>query len=171
MGDLIGRLGIKNLKVMYNTYIFELSETPIMPQDRIGSMDLEDFFPSNNPFWAEVGEPLEVVDSERHEALECLKNELPLGYSMDLANESIDIINSEHYFQETINRLQNIRAPSPYFDALGWWKKEVCLFCDILIYFEEELFTLNEFLLYMVRVDGDGVGRKLYVGGVFEYYI
>lgn len=156
---------------MYNTYIFELSETPIMPQDRIGSVDLEEFFTPNNQFCAEVGEPLDLVDSERQEALECLKNGLPQGYSMDLANESIDIINSEHYFQETIHRLQNIKAPSPYFDAFGWWKKEVCLFCDILIYFEEELFTLNEFLLYMVRVDGDGVGRKLYVGGVFEYYI
>lgn len=156
---------------MNNTYIFELATSPIMPLDRIGSVDLEEFFTPNNPFWAEVGEPLDLVDSERREALECLKNELPQGYSMDLANESIDILNSERYFPETINRLQNIKAPSSYSDALGWWKKEVCLFCDILIYFEGELFTLNEFLLYMVRVDGDGSGRKLYVGGVFEYYI
>lgn len=154
---------------MDNTFIFELSETPIL--DPIGSMDLEDFFPLNNPFWAEVGEPLDLSDSERWEALECLKNELPQGYSMDLVNECIDIFNSEQYFRETINRLQNIEAPSPYFDALGWWKKQVCFFCDILIYYEEELFTLNEFLLYMVRVDGDEVGRKLYIGGVFEYCI
>ena len=154
---------------MNNTYIFELSETPIL--GRIESMDLEDFFPPNNPFWAETGEPMDLSDSERREALECLKNELPQGYSMDLVNECIDIINSEQYFRETIYRLQNIKAPSPYFDALGWWKKHVCLFCDILVYYEEELFTLNEFLLYMVRVDGDEVGRKLYIGGVFEYCI
>ena len=156
---------------MNNNYIFELSKSPIMPQDCIGSVDLEEFFPPNNPFWAEEGEPLDVVDNERQEALDCLKIELPQGYSIDLANECIEIINSEQYLQWTINHLHSIKTPSSCWDALGWWKKEVCLFCDILIYFDEELFTLHEFLLYMISLSKEDGIQKLYVGGVFEYFI
>ena len=110
-----------------------------------------------------------MMDDERQDVIECLKNELPQGYAMDLVDEKIDILNPDYYLQETINRLQTINPSIPIDYPLGWWKEDVCLFCDILIYFEEELFTLNEFLLYMVsRSKDDGI-QKLYVGGVFEY--
>jgi len=151
---------------MYNTFVFELTKDPIVFY--IGHWNLSRFFYPKNPFWVNEGEPLEV--SDRQYALDCLKNELPQGYSLDLANESIDIITPDAYLQETINRLQNTNPQQPIDYPLGWWKKEVCLFDDILIYFEEELFTLHEFLLYMIsRSKEDGI-QKLYVGGVFEYY-
>ena len=151
---------------MYNTFVFELTKDPIIFY--IGRWNLSRFFYPKNPFWVNEGEPLEV--SDRQYALDCLKNELPQGYSLDFANESIDIINPDAYLQETINRLQKTNPKQPIDYPLGWWKKEVCLFCDILIYFGKELFTLHEFLLYMIsRSKEDGI-QKLYVGGVFEYY-
>ena len=154
---------------MNNTIIIELAVNQILPQSRVESQELTHFFFPKNPFWVNEGEPLEV--SDRKYALDCLKNELPQGYSLDLANGSIDIIKPDGYLQDTINRLQNTNPQHPIDYPLGWWKKEVCLFCDILIYFEEELFTLHEFLLYMIsRSKEDGI-QKLYVGGVFEYYI
>ena len=154
---------------MNNTIIIELAVNQILPQSRVESQELTHFFFPKNPFWVNEGEPLEV--SDRKYALDCLKNELPQGYSLDLANGSIDIIKPDGYLQDTINRLQNTNPQQPIDYPLGWWKKEVCLFCDILIYFEEELFTLHEFLLYMIsRSKEDGI-QKLYVGGVFEYYI
>ena len=158
---------------MNNTYIFELSQTPI--SDRIESWELSHHFYPKNPYWSEEGEPLDVVGSERQDALDYLKNKLPQGYSMDLVKERIDILNPDGYLQETINRLQTLKPsqtinPSlPIYYPLGWWKKEVCLFCDILIYFDEELFTLHEFLLYMISLSKDENIQKLYVGGVFEY--
>lgn len=150
---------------MYNTYIYELSETPI--SYRIESWELSHHFYPKNPYWSEECEPLDV--SDRQAAIECLKNELPQGYALDLVDERIDILNPDLYLQETINRLQTTNPSLPMIYPLGWWKKEVCLFCDILIYFDEELFTLHEFLLYMIsRSKDDGI-QNLYVGGVFEY--
>jgi len=151
---------------MNNTYIFELSQTPI--QTSIESWELTHFFFFKNPFWSEEGEPNDA--SDRQFALECLMNELPQGYSMDLVNESIDIINPNAYLQQTIHRLQTINPSQPMRYPLGWWKNEVCLFGDILIYFDEELFTLHEFLLYTISLSKDYGIQKLYVGGVFEYY-
>ena len=151
---------------MNNKFIFELTKDPIIFY--IGHWNLSRFFYPKNSFWVNEGEPLEV--SDRKYALDCLKNELPQGYSLDLANGSIDIIKPDGYLQDTINRLQNTNPQQPIDYPLGWWKKEVCLFGDILIYFDEELFTLHEFLLYMIsRSKEDGI-QKLYVGGVFEYY-
>ena len=151
---------------MYNTYVFEITRESV--PFFIGRWDLTRFFTLKNPFWANEGEPLDV--SDRQHALDCLKNELPQGYSMDPVDERIDIINPDIYLQESINRLQTINPSLPLNYPLGWWKKEVCLFCGILIYFDEELFTLHEFLLYMVSMSKDENIKCLYVGGVFEYY-
>ena len=154
---------------MNNTNIFELAINLILPQNRIETWELEHFFYPKNPFWANEGEPKKA--SDRQNALSSLMNKLSKGYSLDLTNESIDIINPDAYLQETINRLQNTNPKQPIDYPLGWWKKEICMFCDILIYFDEELFTLHEFLLYMIsRSKDDGI-KKLYVGGVFKYYI
>jgi hypothetical protein len=151
--------------IMNNTYIFELSRTPICFYTV--SWELSHHFYHKNPYWANEGEPLDV--SDRKYALECLIDELPQGYLMDPVDERIDILNPDIYLQETINRLQTTNPSLPMIYPLGWWKKEVCLFCDILIYFDEELFTLHEFLLYMIsRSKDDGI-RELYIGGVFEY--
>lgn len=151
--------------IMNNTYIFELSRTPICFYTV--SWELSHHFYHKNPYWANEGEPLDV--SDRKHALECLKNELPQGYLMDPVDERIDILNPDIYLQETINRLQTTNPLLPLNYPLGWWKKEVCLFCDILIYFDEELFTLHEFLLYMISLSKDENIKCLYVRGVFEY--
>lgn len=155
--------------IMNKEFIFELSANTVLPQDRIESWELSHHFYPKNPYWSGEGEPLDALGAERQDAMDCLQNELPQGYSMNLVNETINIINPDLYLQETINRLQTINPSLPLNYPLGWWKKEVCLFCDILIYFDEELFTLHEFLLYMVSKSKDDGIQKLYVGGVFEY--
>lgn len=153
---------------MNNTYIFELAINPILPHNRSQSWELTHFFFPKNPFWINEGEPNDA--SDRQYALDCLKNELPQGYTLDLVNESIDIIDPDAYLQVTISRLQTTNPSQPMIYPLGWWKNEVCLFGDILIYFDKELFTLHEFLLYMISRSKDDDIQKLYVGGVFEYY-
>lgn len=150
---------------MNNTFIFEITREAV-PFFAV-NWELTRFFTLNNPFWSEEGAPLDV--SDRQYALDCLKNELPQGYSMDPVDERIDIITPDLYLQETINRLQSINPSLPMDYPLGWWKKEVCLFCDILIYFDEELFTLHEFLLYMISRSKDENIKYLYVRGIFEY--
>ena len=80
-------------------------------------------------------------------------------------DERIDIKGHDAYLQGTINPSLPVGYP------LGWWKKKESLFNDILIYFEEEFFTLHEFLLYMISRSKEDNIQKLYVGGVFEYYI
>ena len=152
---------------MNNNFIFELSVEPVSLQDRIESWELSHHFYPKNPYWSEEGEPLDV--SDRQDALDCLKNELPQGYSMNLVDETINIIDPDHYLRETINRLQTINPSLPMIYPLGWWKEDVCIFCDILIYFDEELFTLHEFLLYMITRSKEDGFQKLYVGGVFWY--
>ena len=153
---------------MREPFIIELSEAQLLPENRVEADELGRFFPKKNPFWTSEGEPFEIF--YREYALKHLSTKLPQGYVVDLSNESIDIINPGGYLQETINRLQNTNPQQPIDYPLGWWKKEVCLFCDILIYFDEELFTLREFLLYMISLSKDDGIKKLYVGGVFEYY-
>lgn len=152
---------------MNNNFIFELSVEPVSLHDRIESWELSHHFYPQNPYWSEEGEPLDV--SDRQDALDCLKHELPQGYSMNLVDETINIINPDLYLTETINRLQIINPSLPIDYPLGWWKKDVCLFCDILIYFDKELFTLHEFLLYMISRNKEDNIQKLYVGGVFWY--
>ena len=154
---------------MNKEFIFELSANTVLPQDRIESWELSHHFYPKNPYWSGEGEPLDVLGAERQDALDCLKNDLPQGYSMDIMDERIDFLNPDLYLQETINRLQTINPSLPMIYPLGWWKKEVSLFCGILIYFDKELFTLHEFLLYMVSKSKDDGIQKLYVGGVFEY--
>lgn len=148
---------------MNNTYIFELSQAPI--SNRIESWELSHHFYSKNPYWSEEGELLELSDDERQNALEYLIDELPQGYLMDPVDERIDIKGHDAYLQGTINPSLPIGYP------LGWWKKKESLFNDILIYFEEEYFTIHEFLLYMISASMDHGIWKLYIGGVYEYYI
>ena len=87
---------------MNNNFIFELSVEPVSLHDRIESWDLSHHFYPQNPYWSEEGEPLDV--SDRQDALDCLKHELPQGYSMNLVDETINIINPDLYLTETINR-------------------------------------------------------------------
>ena len=156
-----------------NNFIFEVSEEPVAPEDRLENWELSRFFFINNPWWAEPDEPLDVPDIIRDYAIDELRKQLPQGYSI----EGETIINpcNNDYLKETIKRLQDllkhpdwiISNPNP----LGWWKTEVCQIHNTLICFhteERELFTLHEFLLYIIPHLGDRY-EKLYIGGIFSY--
>ena len=164
----------KAIENLGNNFIFEVSEEPIAPEERLENWDLERFFFTNNPWWAEPGEPMDVPEIIRDYAIDELRKQLPEGYSI----EGETIINpcNDSYMKETISRLQDLLkhpdqiAMHPY--PLRWWKTEVCQFHNTLICFrtedDKELFTLHEFLLYIIPHLGDRY-EKLYIGGIFSY--
>lgn len=152
---------------MNNKYLIELSTSPIDPNDlEVNDSKLDKFFFDQNP-WG-LGR---TEDVDRKETLDYLKDEMPNGCVLDPDNETIEILSHLHldYVKETVERL--------YFDSIDkvdeifsspyyWWKRTVCLFGDILIYFENgELFTLNEFLFYAI----ENHFEKLYIGTVHWY--
>ena len=157
-----------------NNFIFEVSAEPIAPEDRLENWELSRFFFVNNPWWAEPGEPMDVPDIIRDYAIDELRKQLPQGYSI----EGETIINpcNNDYLKETVKRLQDlVKHPDniisyPY--PLGWWKTEVCQFHNTLICFrtedDKELFTLHEFLLYIIPHLGECY-EKLYIGRIFSY--
>ena len=61
--------------------IFQLSDDPNL--ERLEAWELERYFHANNPFWVEEGEPLELENFTREEAINILKTELGKGYSID----------------------------------------------------------------------------------------
>ena len=157
-----------------NSFIFEVSAEPIAPEDRLENWELSRFFFTNNPWWTEPSEPMDVPESIRDYAIDELRKQLPKGYFI----EDDTIINpcNNDYLKETIKRLQDlVKHPDkitsyPY--PLGWWKTEVCQFHDTLVCFrrddDKELFTLHEFLLYIIPHLGERY-EKLYIGGIFSY--
>ena len=89
-----------------NNFIFEVSAEPIAPEDRFENWELSRFFFTNNPWWAEPGEPMDVPESIRDFAIDELRKQLPKGYSI----EDDTIINpcNNDYLKETIKRLQDL---------------------------------------------------------------
>ena len=61
--------------------IFQLSDDPNL--ELLEAWELERYFHSNNPFWVEEGEPLELENFTREEAINILKTELGNGYSIN----------------------------------------------------------------------------------------
>ena len=155
-----------------NSFIFEISDEPIAPEDRLENWQLG--FVANNPWWAEPGEPEDVPDIIRDYAIDELRKQLPKGYSID--GETINNPCNNDYLKETISRLQNlVKDPDKIISEsypLGWWKINVCQFHNTLICFRtedsKEMFTLHEFLLWMIPNWGDCY-EKLYIGGIFSY--
>jgi len=137
------------------------------------SWELSRVFFENNPWWTEIGEPLDVPDIIRDYAIDELRKQLPKGYTIE--GETINNPCNDDYLKETISRLQNLLAnpdKKSLIYPLGWWKKEICQIHDTLICFHREdsreLFTLHEFLLYIIPHLGDCY-EKLYIGGIFSY--
>ena len=157
-----------------NSFIFEVSAEPIAPEDRFENWELSRFFFTNNPWWTEPGEPMDVPEIIRDFAIDELRKQLPKGYSI----EGDTIINpcNNDYLKETIKRLQGLLKHPDQITSnlypLGWWKMEVCQIHNTLICFhtddDKELFTLHEFLLYLIPHLGDRY-EKLYIGGIFSY--
>lgn len=162
---------IKNLG---NNFIFEVSEEPIAPEDRLEDWELGRFFFTNNPWWAEPEEPSAVPEIIRDYAIDALRKQLPKGYSIE-GDTLINPCNND-YLKETVNRLQDLlRQPDqiashPY--PLGWWKTEVCQIHNTLICFrsedDKELLTLHEFLLRLIPSLGNRY-EKLHIGRIFSY--
>lgn len=149
---------------MNNKYLIQITTSPIDPNDlEVNDWKLDKFFFKQNP-WG-LGR---IVDVDRKEALNELKGLLPSGYTLDTAKETIDLPGNLNYLLETIDRLKSIVLdPFKGFNALySWWNRDVCLFGDILIYFENgELFTLPEFLFY---AEDEGI-KKVYIGTIYWY--
>ena len=149
-------------------YLIELSTSPIDPNDlEVNGWKLDKFFFDQNP-WGLVG----IGKVDRKETLEYLKDEMPNGCVLDSDNETIEILNLLDYVKETFNRMffdfKN-KVDEILIFPYHWWKRTVCQFGDILIYFENGgLFTLPEFFFYAVM----NSFQKLYVGTVYgyEYY-
>ena len=157
-----------------NNFIFEVSAEPIAPKDRYVNCDLISFFFVNNPWWAAHGYTLYVPEIIRDYAIDELRKQLPQGYSIE--GETIFNPCNNDYLKETIKRLQDlVKHPDQITSTLyplGWWKMEVCQFHNTLICFrtedDKELFTLHEFLLYIIPCLGERY-EKLYIGGIFSY--
>lgn len=160
----------KAIENLGNNFIFEVSEEAIAPEERLENWDLVRFFFTNNPWWAEPGEPMDVPEVIRDYAIDELRKQLPEGYS--IVGETIINPCNDNYMKETISRLQDLLkhpdqiAMHPY--PLRWWKTEVCQIHDTLIVFHNELLTLHEFLLRLIPCLGDRY-EKLYIGGIFSY--
>ena len=58
-----------------NNFIFEVSDEPIAPEDRLENWELG--FVANNPWWAEPGEPEDVPENIRDYAIDELRRQLP----------------------------------------------------------------------------------------------
>ena len=155
-----------------NNFIFEVSEEPIDSDERKENWELSRYFFVNNPWWAEPGEPMDVPDIIRDYAIDELRKQLPKGYSIE--DETIINPCNNDYLKETIKRLQDlVKHPDKITSdlyPLGWWKTEVCQVHNTLILFNDELYTLHEFLLYLIPCLGLGDRyEKLYIGGIFSY--
>lgn len=128
---------------------------------------MERYFHSNNPFWVEEGEPLELENFTREEAINILKTELGNGYSID--GDTVAATDPRQYIPTIVKHLQDVATLGLTSDyPLGWWKKEVCQYRGILILLNEEMMTLNEFMLYAVSLHNDGVST-FHIGSIFEY--
>ena len=145
--------------------IFQLSDDPNL--ERLEAWELERYFHSNNPFWVEEGEPLELENFTREEAINILQTELGNGYSID--SDTVAATDPRQYIPIIVKHLQDVASSGLTSDyPLGGWKKEVCQYRGILILFNEEMMTLNEFMLYAVSLHNDGVST-FHIGSIFEY--
>ncbi len=145
--------------------IFQLSDDPNL--ELLEAWELERYFHSNNPFWVEEGEPLELENFTREEAINILKTELGKGYSID--GDTVTATDPKQYIPTIVKHLQTVATSGLTSDyPLGWWKKEVCQYRGILILFNEDMMTLNEFMLYAVSLHNDGV-TTFHIGSIFEY--
>ena len=154
--------------------LFELSTSEMSPDDWATDYDLEHFFFKQNPWWVEEGLPVSIEEegSSREEVINELKDVLPCGYNIEF--EKVIISDRLKYWQDNIERVKELVATpveinAAGFNPLSWWKNQIdALDTSILIYLKqfEELMTLNEFLLFMMR---EKTGT-LYIGSIFNLY-
>ena len=146
--------------------IFQFSETPNQPMVEAG--ELTHHFYAGNPYWTEEGEPLDLQNFTRSDAIDILRKGLGIGYS--ITGDIITVSNPHQHLQTIMRHLQSVATSSLTSSfPLGWWKNEVCGYGGILISLGNELMTLNEFMLYAISKFSEGI-TTFYIGSIFEYY-
>lgn len=144
--------------------IFQINEEPA---EQVEAWELERHFRMNNPYWVEEGEPLELENFTREEAIDILRKELGSGYA--ISEDVITANDPRAYLQTVVQHLQKVAGSCQGSDyPLGWWKNEVCLYGGILIAFGDDMLTLNEFMLYAISKKEEDVST-FYIGSIFEY--
>lgn len=136
-------------------------------QPNIDAEQLVHHFYTNNPYWVQPGEPMDLQNFTRTDAINILKAELSIGYSV--IGDIITVGNPNQYLNSIMHHLQAVATSClthPY--PLGWWKEEVCGYGDILISYGYDLMTLNEFMLYAITKKNEGI-TTFYIGSIFEY--
>lgn len=145
-------------------FIFQLNE---QPSQQIMAEELAHHFYQNNPYWVEVGEPLELENFTRKEAINILRNELGGGYTIN--GDIITANNPGQYLKAISQHLQDVATTFNNSDyPLGWWKNEVCQYGGILIALDDDMLTLNEFMLYVISKKQEGTSTFC-IGSIFEY--
>lgn len=154
--------------------LFELSTSPLSPEDWAADYEFEKFFFQENPWWVGEGLPVDIGEegTSREDAIGELKAALPDGYRVE--DESVIVTNPLLYWNILLEKVKGLVSnhdaiKDSGFNPLCWWKNQMDgLDDDILIYVKqnEELMTLNEFLLYMMREECS----KLHIGAIFYLY-
>ena len=150
---------------MSDSIIFNLLEDPT--EEWATEYDLDDCFHCNNPWWVDTYWFIEPEDRESY--IDELAAGLPQGYQID-GNEIKITDECKNYPMQFKNNLVQLLSHSSKEDwkqqsPIGYWKKVVCGIGGIMIWYDCELFTLNEFLLHIA----DRTPKKLFVGSIFEY--
>ena len=154
--------------------LFELSTSPLSPGDRAADYEFEKFFFEQNPWWVEEGLPVDVEEegTSREDAIGELEAALPDGYRIE--GERVIVTNPLLYWNVLLEKVKGLVSnhdafKDSSFNPLCWWKNQIDgLDTDILIHVKqnEELMTLNEFLLYMMREEHS----EFHIGSIFYLY-
>lgn len=145
--------------------IFQLKEATNQPDIEAEQLTLHVY--PNNPYWVQPGEPMDLQEYTRTEAIDILRAKLGIGYSVNGA--IITVGNPNQYLNSIMHHLQAVATSClSHLYPLGWWKEDVCKFGGILISYNDELMTLNEFMLYAITKKNEGI-TTFYIGSIFEY--
>lgn len=158
---------------MSKEYIIQIIEAPT--EAWAEAEDLLECFHKNNPFWAKEGLPLETEEEERQVIIDLMSDELPNGYSVVGDTISIEDGYKNYpddfmcYIQDLLNdpKEEDYRKRFP----LSWFKRSICGIHGLLIWYEETLYTLTEFLFYLAGFEVDKLQNpgKLFIGSIYQY--
>lgn len=161
--------------------IYQLASHRLTESEWATASQLEYLFSTANPWWIEpdsIVDPIERCSSDpkayRKEIINELKEALPEGY--ELHGQRITVKDPDLYWGHVVDKMKTIAEEAKSFDFKGeikpleWWKWQVDEQNKILIYFHdnEDLMTLNEFLLFLINQKQDY--PFMYIGGIYFAY-
>lgn len=153
-----------------NNCIYEIRKEALALKDRSPLAEVQKLFFPGNPWLVDWVK--DVDDSTRQEMIDDLGALLPEGYSISggeilITNESKTY--SDQFKQDILSSLDDegyeiLRKGSPYL----WFKEVFVGTGSALVIFENEVHTLNEFLLLL---SGHGYNMtKLFIGSIYNYH-